>query len=390
MKRNLLVAVLVFLSSGRIVGKNDVFAQDNAVVGARHGMLLQKKAFEGDKVVLLTGAAGFIGSNFLQYMFDKYDGYYFIILDALTYAGNIDNIPRYIRDSDRFSFFYGSVTNYQIVDMLMQHADFVVHFAAESHVTRSICDDTTFFDTDVMGTRVMMTALVKHAKKVKRFIHISTSEVLGTAETDPMGEDHPINPRSPYAAAKAGADRLVYSYCCTYDVPAVIIRPFNNYGPKQHLEKVIARFITSAIQKRPLTVHGDGLQERDWVHTYDVSRALDHILHAGDFSKIKHQVIHIGSGVPTSILDIARAVCKRFNLSEEYIKFIGDRPGQVRRHISSTKKSQDLLGWKAEISLDDGLNRTIEWYEQNRNHWERMSSMMLVPIYTNNETLDLH
>lgn len=389
-KRSVLIALLVFFSSGHIAGKNYAFSHESEQMGARHGMLLQKRAFEGDKVVLLTGAAGFIGSNFLQYMFDKYDGYYFIVLDALTYAGNIDNIPRYIRDSDRFSFFYGSVTNYQIVDMLMQYADFVVHFAAESHVTRSICDDTTFFDTDVMGTRVMMTALVKHAKKVKRFIHISTSEVLGTAETDPMDETHPMNPRSPYAAAKAGADRLVYSYCCTYDVPAVIIRPFNNYGPKQHLEKVIARFITSAIQKRPLTVHGDGLQERDWVHTYDVSRALDHILHAEDFSKIKHQVIHIGSGIPTSILDIARTICKRFDLSEDYIKFIGDRPGQVRRHISSTKKAHDLLNWKSEISLEDGINQTIKWYEENKSLWERMSSMMYVPIYTNNETLDLH
>ncbi len=343
-----------------------------------------------DKVVFLTGAAGFIGSNFLEYMFDKYPTYHFLVLDALTYAGNIENIPDRIRNSDRFVFFYGSVVNYHIVDMLMQHADFVVHFAAESHVTRSICDDTTFFETDVMGTRTMMTALVKHKKKVQRFIHISTSEVLGTAEFEPMDENHPLNPRSPYAAAKAGADRLVYSYCCTYDVPAVIVRPFNNYGPRQHLEKVIPRFITSAIKGRPLTIHGDGLQERDWVCTYDICRALDKILHIEDFSTIKHQVIHLGSGLPTSILKIAQSVLKQFNLPESQLTFIGDRPGQVRCHISATKKAEQLLDWHAEISLEEGLAQTIKWYKQNQAHWEKSESMMYVPIYTNNEILEVH
>ena len=366
-------------------------AHNGQFVGKRHVAVEQDpNALNTKKVVFLTGAAGFIGSNFLQYMFDKYEEYHFIVLDVLTYAGNIENIPDYIRNSDRFEFFYGSVTNYQIVEMLMKRADLVVHFAAESHVTRSICDDTTFFDTDVMGTRVMMTALVKYAKKVQRFIHISTSEVLGTAESEPMDEDHPINPRSPYAAAKAGADRLVYSYFCTYDVPAVIVRPFNNYGPRQHLEKVIARFISSAIQKKPLTIHGDGMQERDWLHTYDLCRALDRILHIEDFSKLKHQVFHIGSGVPTSILQIAKTVLQAFDLPEEYITFIGDRPGQVRRHISSTKKACDLLGWKAEISLKEGLQHNIEWYKNNQSYWEKMSHMQYVPIYTNDATLDLH
>ena len=192
------------------------------------------------KTVLLTGAAGFIGSNFLKYMFDKYPTYTFLVLDALTYAGSLDNIPAYIHDSSRFKFFYGSVTNSRLVDLLMKQSHFVVHFAAESHVTRSICDSAIFFDTDVIGTRVLLESLVLH-KNVERFIHISTSEVCGTAEIIPMDEDHPIKPRSPYAAAKAGADRMVYAYQCTYDIPTVIIRPFKNYGPNQHLEKVIPR-----------------------------------------------------------------------------------------------------------------------------------------------------
>ena len=160
-------------------------------------------------------------------MFDAYPTYKFLVLDALTYAGNLKNISDEIKQSDRFEFVYGSVTNYSLVDQLMARAQLVVHFAAESHVTRSLFDNTTFIQTDVMGTQVLMDALVRH-KNIERFIHISTSEVYGTAEDTVMDEDHSLNPRSPYAAAKAGADRLVYAYCCSYDIPAVIVRPFNN------------------------------------------------------------------------------------------------------------------------------------------------------------------
>ncbi len=323
-------------------------------------------------------------------MFDKYPNYHFLVLDSLTYAGSLENIPARIRKSYRFEFFYGSVTNYQLVDLLMSRAHFVVHFAAESHVTRSIQDDTTFFETDVLGTRVMMTALVKYSKTVERYIHISTSEVCGTAEIEPMDENHPINPRSPYAAAKAGADRLVYAYWCTYNIPVVMFRPFNNYGPKQHLEKVIPRFITSAIKKEPLTIHGDGLQKRDWVHTYDVSRALDLALHIKDFAKIKNQLIHIGSGIPTSIVEIAQLIIKEFNLPDSYLRFIGDRPGQVRCHVSSTEKAKKLLNWSAEILFKDGLKKVINWYKNNIERWQKMEAMACVPIYTNNNILELH
>ncbi|MFC1841580.1 dTDP-glucose 4,6-dehydratase [Candidatus Dependentiae bacterium] len=343
-----------------------------------------------EKIVFLTGAAGFIGSNFLQYMFDKYPNYKFLILDALTYAGNLNNIPKYIRNSERFQFYYGSVTNYQLVDKLMSVSHLVVHFAAESHVTRSILDDYTFFDTDVMGTRAMMTALVKYADTVERFIHISTSETYGTALTKPMTEDHPLNPKSPYAGAKAGADRLVYSYWCTYDVPALIFRPFNNYGPRQHLEKVIPRFVSRAIRREPLTIHGHGLQSRDWVHTYDMSRALDLALHVEDFSKIKNQVINIGSGKSISVLEIAKKILNYFNLPEgEYLTFIHDRPGQVECHNSSTDKSKELLGWETEVDFDKGLKEVIKWYIENSNLWEQEEMMKYVPIYTNGNVLDM-
>ena len=350
----------------------------------------QYKASPIEKTVFLTGAAGFIGSNFLKYMFDRYPRYRFLVLDALTYAGNMENIPEYIRRSPRFEFFYGSVTNYKLVDLLMSQSQYVVHFAAESHVTRSISDDTTFFETDVIGTRVMMTALVKYAKTVERYIHISTSEVCGTAEYQPMDEEHPINPRSPYAAAKAGADRLVYAYWCTYDIPALIFRPFNNYGPQQHLEKCIPRFIYNGLKGKPLTVHGDGAQVRDWVHTFDVSRALDLALHHKEFNKIKNQVIHIGSGVPVSILDIAKLVTKHLHLPEDVITFVGDRPGQVACHISSTQKAKELLGWEPHITFEQGLQDVIEWYKANQTRLERMETLMYVPIYTNDNVLELH
>lgn len=271
----------------------------------------------------------------------------------------------------------------------MSRANFVVHFAAESHVTKSIFDDITFFETDVMGTRVMMTSLVKYKKRIKRFIHISTSEVCGTAVTNPMDENHPINPRSPYAAAKAGAERLVYSYCCTYDVPAVIVRPFNNYGPKQHIEKVIPRLITRAIKNEPLTIHGDGLQARDWVHTADIAKALDMILHAQNFDEIKHQVIHLGSGTGNSILDISKMILEYFNLPHSYLKFVNDRPGQVKFHCSSTDKALKLLGWRPSISFKEGLYKTIQWYLENPERWEKMESTMYTPIYTNDNQLEL-
>lgn len=335
-----------------------------------------------DKTIFLTGAAGFIGSNFLSYMFDKYSNYYFIVLDSLTYAGNVNNIPERIRNSPRFEFWYGSVTNPEIVNALMNRSHLVVHFAAESHVSRSIFDNSKFFETDVIGTQIMINALLK-SKTVERFIHISTSEVYGTAEVEPMSEEHLLNPRSPYAGAKAGADRLVYSYWSTYNIPAVIIRPFNNYGPQQHLEKMMPRFITAALKGETLKIHGAGTAKRDWIYVEDHCEALDKALHIPDFSRIKNQVINIGSGKATSVLEIAQEVCAYFNLlPDNHLQFIADRPGQVDCHISSTDKAHKLLDWQATTSLKEGVRKTIEWYKNNQNWWSSLEWMKEVPVYT--------
>ncbi len=342
------------------------------------------------KTIFLTGAAGFIGSNLLKYLFDKYSDYHFLVLDSMTYAGNQKNIPENIMNSKRFEFWYGEVTNPYIVNELMAKSNLVVHLAAETHVARSIFDNSKFFQTDVIGTQTMMNALLK-SKQIERFIHISSSEVYGTALEEPMAEEHLLNPRSPYAGAKAGADRLVYSYWCAYhDLPAMILRPFNNYGPAQHLEKMNPRFITSALKNEPLRVHGSGAAKRDWIYVADTCSAIDKALHIENFSKISNQIINIGSGKATSILEMAKNILKIIGKSEELIKFIGERPGQVDLHIASIDKAKELLNWQAEIGLEEGLSQTIEWYKSNKTWWEELEWMKEVPIHTAEGNLEMH
>ena len=320
------------------------------------------------KKLLITGGAGFIGSNFINYIHRCYPNYKILLLDALTYAGNLDNISSSLKANHHFEFFHGNITHPDIVSKMVAESDIVVHFAAESHVTRSIYDNAIFFETDVIGTQVVANAAVNNP--VELFVHISSSEVYGTAITDPMDEEHPLNPMSPYAAAKAGADRLIYSYIKTYDLPAVIVRPFNNYGPYQHLEKAIPNFIVSALQDKPLNIHGNGKSSRDWVFVEDTCEALDKILHS-ERRKVIGEVINLGTGSDTCILDIGNKVLENLGKPNSRINYIEDRPGQVSRHISSTKKSQTLLGWKAQVDLDEGLDKTIEFYKNNQEWWQR-------------------
>ncbi len=331
------------------------------------------------KTILVTGGAGFIGSNFVKYIFNKYPDYMILVLDALTYAGNLENISAEIRDSERFEFWYGELNNLDLVSDLVQRSQVVVHFAAETHVARSLYLNRKFFITDVLGTQSITNAIVKHSKNVERFIHISTSEVYGTALYEPMDEDHPLNPTTPYAAAKAGADRLVYSYIRSYDLPGVIIRPFNNYGPYQHLEKVIPRFITSAILKEPFTIHGDGSAGRDWIYVEDTAVAVDKAIHA-PLNDVKGEVFNIGTGTNINVLDIARMILKRFGLDDSYLTFMEERYGQVQRHLSSTNKAKEILDFKASTRFEDGLNKTIQWYEKNRQFWEKYLPMRRVPV----------
>jgi dTDP-glucose 4,6-dehydratase len=341
---------------------------------------------------LVTGGAGFIGGNFVHHLYNKYPDARILVLDLLTYAGSVDNLPTDFQDASnnrRIEFWYGDVRNASLVDTLVRRADVVVHFAAETHVTRSIFDNYHFFETDVLGTQVVANAVLRCADRIQRFIHISTSEVYGTAAHPLMDEEHPLRPLSPYASAKAGADRLVYSYWATYALPSVIVRPFNNYGPRQHLEKAVPRFVTSCLLDEPLRVHGDGSAQRDWIYVDDTCEAIDLIAHA-DPSRVIGEVINIGTGLSLSIADIARRVVRTMGKSEELITYVGERPGQVFRHTADASKAQRLLGWLPRTDFDSGLSKTIEWYRTHTEVWQKQLWMREIPIVTRAGTKELH
>jgi dTDP-glucose 4,6-dehydratase len=344
------------------------------------------------QTILVTGGAGFIGSNFVHYLVDKYPAYRILVLDILTYAGSVENLPPAMllgRSDDSLQFWYGNVCNAELVNTLVAEADIVVHFAAETHVTRSIYDNLLFFQTDVLGTQTVANAVLKSGKKIRRFVHISSSEVYGTALNEAMTEEHPLNPMSPYASAKCGADRLVYSYWSTYKIPLVIVRPFNNFGPRQHLEKVVPRFITSVILGEELTVHGDGLAARDFVFVEDVCRAIDLVIHA-PVDRVVGEVFNVASAQHRRIIDIATDVVRMMNYGRAKITYRGDRPGQVTRHTGNISKAGRLLDWKPQTSWEDGLVRTIEWYVKNRSWWEKQIWMRHIPITTAAGKLEYH
>lgn len=331
------------------------------------------------KTILVTGGAGFIGSNFINHIFSKYPDYRIVVLDLLTYAGDIENVPEEIRNSGRFEFWYGDMNNLDLTSDLVGRADIVVHFAAETHVARSLYAHRVFFVTDVLGTQSVANAVLKHSERIERFIHISTSEVYGTAAYEPMDENHPLNPTSPYAAAKAGADRLVYSYIVAHNIPGLIIRPFNNYGPRQHLEKVIPRFITSCILGEPLTIHGDGSAARDWLYADDTAQAIDLAIHA-TIDKVQGEVFNIGTGISLRVLDIAQKVLNAFQLDDSHLTYMKDRMGQVQQHIASYKKAHEILGFTPQVSFDEGLKKTIQWYKDNKPLWIKQLPLRHVPV----------
>ncbi len=337
-----------------------------------------------ERQVLVTGGAGFIGSNFCRYLFNRYPSYRIVAFDALTYAGNVDNFSLEMRDSPRFEFVYGNVCNTaQIAELLDTGIDTIVHMAAETHVTRSIYDSKSFFETDVLGTASVATAASRYRRQLDRFIHVSSSEVYGTCRNgvQSMAENHPLEPCSPYASAKVGADRLVYSYWKTYGIPIVIARPFNNYGPRQHLEKAIPRFITSALLNEPLTIHGTGRSARDWLYVQDTCQALDTLLKA-PLDLVVGEAFNIGTGVDVDVETVARKILSFLGRDESLLTWIGDRPGQVELHRADVGKMRNLLGWKHAVDLDEGLRRTIEWYVNNEQFWRRQMWMRRIKIET--------
>ena len=317
------------------------------------------------KRVLVTGGAGFISSAFVRHLLAA-TPYEVVSLDALTYAGNLENLAD-VMAHERLSFVHGDIRDKDLVRQLVAEVDVIVNAAAESHVEKSIEEGASeFVTTNVEGTQILLDAI--RETPVERFILISSSEVYGTAEYAPMGEEHPLNPRSPYAATKAGADRLVYSYFTTYDLPVVIVRPFNNFGPRQHPEKVIPRFITQALSDQPLTIHGDGHASRDWLYVDDDAEAIEAII-AADIDAIAGEVINVATGVDLSVSQIADAVLEALDKPESLKSYVDERLGQVDRHIGSTDKAERLVGWRARVSFEEGLARTVEWYRENDGWW---------------------
>jgi dTDP-glucose 4,6-dehydratase len=317
------------------------------------------------KRVLVTGGAGFIPSNFIHHLLAK-TPYEVVSLDALTYAGNLDNLSGAM-SHERLSFVHGDIRDAELVRDVVAEVDVIVNAAAESHVEKSIEEGAReFVTTNVEGTQILLDAI--REAPVERFILFSSSEVYGTADYAPMDEDHPLKPRSPYAATKAGADRLAYAYYVTYGLPVAIVRPFNNYGPRQHPEKVIPRFITQALQGEQLTIHGDGHASRDWLYVDDDAEAIEAVI-AAPLENVAGEVLNVATGIDISVNDIADAVLDALGKPSSLRAHVTERPGQVDRHIGSTEKMERLTGWRARTSFEEGLARTIAWYRENEAWW---------------------
>ena len=312
--------------------------------------------------VLVTGGAGFIGSNFVRYALATHSDWHVTTLDKLTYAGRVENLKD-VLEHPRHEFVKGDVADPSVAAPLVRASNLVIHFAAETHVDRSIMNAGEFITTDVYGTFVLLEA-AREAPALRRFIQISTDEVYGSVPEGSSRETDELRPRNPYSASKAGADRLAYSYWATYDVPVIITRASNNYGPNQFPEKVIPLFITNLIDDLPVPLYGDGLNERDWLHVLDHCRAVDAVLSRGTSG----EVYNIGGGNHVRNIDLTRRILALLGKPESLITRVPDRPGHDRRYSLDTTKLQ-ALGWTPHVSFDTGLAETVAWYRGNEWWW---------------------
>lgn len=318
--------------------------------------------------MLVTGGAGFIGSNFVRYMLDKYPDYSVINLDALTYCGNLENLTG-IEDNPNYTFIKGNIADKELVNEITADADYIVNFAAESHVDRSIEDPEIFIKSNVFGTQVLLDAARKYS--IKKFIQISTDEVYGSlGKTGYFREDTCLSPNSPYSASKAGADLMVRAYNETFQLPVNITRCSNNYGPYQFPEKLIPLMISNALENVPLPVYGDGLNVRDWLHVYDHCTAIDLVLHKGKSG----EVYNIGGNNEKANIEIVKLILEKLGKSGSLIKFVKDRPGHDRRYAIDSTRIQKELGWKPKYTFETGISETIKWYLENENWWKRIKS----------------
>jgi dTDP-glucose 4,6-dehydratase len=325
----------------------------------------QEGSYEGR--LLVTGGAGFIGSNFVRLILEREPRVQVTVLDKLTYAGNLENLAGL--DPGRLTFVKGDIADPEVVARAMEGVRAVLNFAAETHVDRSIQNPGSFVLTDVYGSYVLLEAARR--VQVERFIQISTDEVYGEILGAPATEEAPLMPRNPYSASKAGADRLAYSYHTTYGLPVVITRCSNNYGPYQHVEKLWPLFITNALEDKPLPVYGSGQNLRDWIYVEDHCAALHRLLLAPG---VDGEVWNIGGGEERSSLEIGRLIVQALGQPDSLIRHVTDRPGHDRRYALDCSKIRDRLGFVPRTGFAAGAERTIRWYQEHRGWWEKVKS----------------
>lgn len=317
--------------------------------------------------ILITGGAGFIGSNFIHYWLNKYPDDKIINLDALTYAGNLENLKD-ITDNSNYEFIKGDICNTDLVNELVKQADLIIHFAAETHVDRSIANSLDFIRTNVEGTRNLLEAAKNNGSV--RFHHISTDEVFGALKPgdQKFNEATPYDPRSPYSASKAASDHLVRAYWHTHKLPITISNCTNNYGPYQYPEKVIPLFITNLLDGKKVPVYAEGKNIRDWIYVDDHNRGVEAIIKKGKIG----ETYCLGSNNELSNMELTKKILASMNISEEMIEYVADRPGHDFRYAMDSTKARNELGWAPEMNFEKGLAETIKWYQENEEWWRAL------------------
>jgi dTDP-glucose 4,6-dehydratase len=315
--------------------------------------------------ILVTGGCGFIGSNFIHYVLAKHPDYSIVNLDKLTYAGNPENLAD-LKNDERYSFIKGDICDATVVEKAINGVDAIVNFAAETHVDRSILSAGSFVNTDVYGTYILLEAVKKH--KIKRYIQISTDEIYGSIEKGSFTEQSPLNPNSPYAASKASGDLLVRAYYKTYNLPLIITRSSNNFGPFQYPEKFIPLFITNALSELKLPLYGDGKNVRDWIYVEDNCEAIDLVLRNGN----EGEVYNIGGGNERKNIEIVKIILKKLGKPESIIEYVKDRPGHDQRYSLDCSKIKKEFGWSPKYNFEEALSKTVDWYSSNIDWWKKI------------------
>lgn len=319
--------------------------------------------------LLVTGGAGFIGSNFVHHILKTYPDYEVVNLDALTYAGNLENLKE-LEGNSRHKFVKGDICDSALVDELAKQVDIIVHFAAESHVDRSILDSAAFVRTNVIGTHTLLEAAKKAGNL--RFHHVSTDEVFGSlgAQEAPFSEVTPYDPRSPYSASKAGSDHLVRAYFHTHDLPVTISNCSNNYGPYHFPEKIIPLTITNLIEGKKIPIYGDGSAIRDWLHIEDHCRAIDTIIHKGKIG----ETYCVGGNGEKSNMELVRTILKFMCRDESWLEYVEDRKGHDMRYAIDFSKIKNELGWEPQVTFEEGIKKTVQWFLENESWWKNIKS----------------